>query len=49
MPSLTVHQPPNNLVVKPNQPFLVTGQASAGGPPSAFSSTRSPSRSMTDR
>jgi hypothetical protein len=33
MPSLTVHQPPNNLVVKPNQPFLVTGQASDRGPP----------------
>src|SRR5215467_299888 len=33
MPSLTVFQPPNNLMVQPNQPFLVTGQASDRGPP----------------
>lgn len=33
MPSLTVYQPPNNLVVHLNQPFLVTGQASDRGPP----------------
>jgi hypothetical protein len=33
MPTLTVVQPPNNLVVKLNQPFLVTGRASDVGPP----------------
>ena len=33
MPSLTVYQPPNNLAVHLNQPFLVTGQASDRGPP----------------
>src|SRR5262249_8558709 len=33
MPSLTVFQPPTNLMVQPNQPFLVTGQASDRGPP----------------
>jgi hypothetical protein len=33
MPSLTVYSPPNNLMVQPNQPFLVSGQASDRGPP----------------
>ena len=33
MPNLTIYQPPNNLVVQLNQPFLVTGQASDVGPP----------------
>jgi hypothetical protein len=33
MPSLTVYSPPNNLRVQPNQPFLVSGQASDRGPP----------------
>jgi hypothetical protein len=28
MPTLVVSQPPNNVIVKPNQPFLVTGQVS---------------------
>ncbi len=33
MPNLVVYQPPENLVVQPNQPFLVTGQASDQGMP----------------
>jgi hypothetical protein len=33
MPELSVFQPPDNLVVKVNQPFLVTGKAFDVGPP----------------
>ena len=33
MPTLTVNQPPNNLTVQLNQPFLVTGQATDVGSP----------------
>ena len=33
MPTLTVNQPPNNLTVQLNQPFLVSGQATDVGSP----------------
>ena len=33
MPTLTVYQPPNNLMVPLNQPFMVTGQATDRGFP----------------
>lgn len=32
-PQLVVSQPPNNLIVKPNQPFAVTGQVTNAGRP----------------